>query len=194
LKSPKKHGTARRLDRALLLVMRNPSDLSDPKGPQWFEETVRDFTALGATGPLAFAVAVVLGYLTLAYRRKTALIVLLAEVGGIGFNQLLKGYFARPRPQLVPQKVYVLGESFPSGHSMMAAITYLTLAALLVSEDSPMRHRLYLLGCALLLIMLIGLSRVYLGVHWPTDVLAGWAAGAGWATAWWLIARRVGAR
>lgn len=182
-------GEIQTLDETLLLAMRNPADLQDPLGPKWMEELGRDFTALGGMGVLTSLTLAVIGYLALVRKRRTALLVAVTVGGGILLSLLLKHGFDRPRPDLVPHESYVYTSSFPSGHSMMAAITYLTLAALLVRIEELRRVKLYLLTLATLLTFAIGISRVYMGVHWPTDVLAGWTAGATWALLCWQLAR-----
>jgi undecaprenyl-diphosphatase len=106
-------------------------------------------------------------------------------------SNLLKDLFHRARPALVPHESYVFNSSFPSGHSMLSAVAYLTMGALLARAQTRRRLRAYLLLTAGLLTFLVGVSRVYLGVHWPTDVLAGWTAGVTWAICWFLIARRL---
>lgn len=168
--------------------MRNPDDLRDPLGPKWVEELGRDFAALGGMGVLTCLTLAVIGYLILVHRRRTALLVAVAIGGGVLLSLLLKQGFDRPRPDLVPHDSYVYTSSFPSGHSMMAAVTYLTLAALLTRTQGPRRVKLYLLTLATLLTLVIGISRIYMGVHWPTDVLAGWTAGAAWALLCWQLA------
>ncbi|HSO08072.1 MAG TPA: phosphatase PAP2 family protein [Pelomicrobium sp.] len=180
-------GETHAFDRALLLALRDAADPSDPLGPAWFEEMVRDFTALGSTGVLTFALLVTAGYLLLVGRRAMAVTVVLSVGAGQLVSSLLKLGFDRPRPDLVPHAMEVYTASFPSGHSTMAAVVYLTLGALLARTQPRARARVYILSVAVLLTLLIGASRVYLGVHWPTDVLAGWSVGAAWAMVCWLL-------
>jgi undecaprenyl-diphosphatase len=178
------------IDEAVLLSLRNDADLSDPVGPGWVEEMGRDFTALGSMGVLTLITLAVLGYLLLAGRNRTSLFTLLAVAGGMLLSTLLKMGFDRARPDLVPHDTVVYTASFPSGHSMMAAVTYLTLAAILSRVHSSPLLKAYLLITAAVITLLVGASRVYLGVHWPTDVLAGWLGGTAWALGFWLIARQ----
>lgn len=181
--------STRTFDEALLLAMRNSADLSDPLGPPWLEELGRDITALGGVGVLALLAATVIGYLLLSDKRRAAAVLTLAVAGGLVLSLALKGIFERPRPDLVPHGSIVYTASFPSGHSMMAATVYLTMAALLARVHERRRIKAYLLLVALTATFLVGISRIYLGVHWPTDVFAGWAAGAAWALFCWLVAR-----
>ncbi|MFH0981067.1 MAG: phosphatase PAP2 family protein [Planctomycetota bacterium] len=182
-------GATRPLDQAVLLAMRNPADHSDPRGPRWMEEMGRDFTALGGMGVLTFLTLAVAGFLLLQRKRRATVLVLVAVGGGMVLSVLLKHSFERPRPDLVPHASYVFTTSFPSGHSMMSAITYLTLGALLARVQPRPAVKAYVLLLAVLLTVGVGISRVYVGVHWPTDVLAGWTAGATWALLCWLAAR-----
>ncbi|MFG6157692.1 phosphatase PAP2 family protein [Halomonas sp. 1390] len=182
-------GDTQSLDETLLLSLRNPVDHTDPLGPGWVEELGRDFTALGGVGVLVLVVLVALGYLLLARRYRAALLAAVAVPGGILLSTIMKAGFDRPRPDLVPHDSIVYTASFPSGHAMMSAVTYLTLAALLIRVQPELKLKAYILGVALLLTLLVGISRVYLGVHWPTDVLAGWTAGAAWAALCWLAMR-----
>jgi undecaprenyl-diphosphatase len=175
-------------DEAILLAMRTPGDPSDPWGPRWMEEMGRDLTALGGVSVLAFMTLAAVGFLLLQGRKRAALIVVLAVGGGMLLSLFLKLGFDRPRPDLVPHGSIVYTASFPSGHSMMAAVVYLTLGALLARVQPNRRLKAYLMGLALVLTLLVGISRVYLGVHWPTDVLAGWTVGAAWALLVWLLA------
>jgi undecaprenyl-diphosphatase len=178
-------------DDRLLLSLRNPDDLSDPVGPRWVEEMGRDFTALGGVAFLALLTLAVAGYLLLERKPHLAVFLAVTVGGGILASSLLKYGFSRPRPDLVPHGSIVYTSSFPSGHSMMAAITYLTLAVVLARAHSRRRVKTYFIAIAALVTMAVGASRVYLGVHWPTDVFAGWTAGTVWATSCWLIARRL---
>jgi undecaprenyl-diphosphatase len=184
-------GDTTHFDRAILLAMRNPADLSDPIGPPWVEEMARDFTALGGVAIVTFVTLAVAGYLLLIQKYRAMLLVVLAVGGGALLSTVLKDAFNRPRPDLVPHGTYVYTASFPSGHSMLSAVTYLTLGSLLARLQPRRRVKAYLMGLAMLLTFLVGVSRVYLGVHWPTDVLAGWTAGAAWAALCWLVARRL---
>lgn len=177
------------LDEQVLLSMRNPDDLSDPVGPKWVEELGRDVTALGGMGLLTLLTVSVIGYLLLEHKVRIAVFVVIAVGGGILISSLLKTEFDRPRPDLVPHESYVYTKSFPSGHSMLSAVTYLTLAALLAHIQERRRIKYYLMGVAVLATVAVGVSRVYMGVHWPSDVLAGWAAGAAWALICWLVGR-----
>ena len=177
-----------RLDEDILLALRNPDNLGDAIGPAWFEEMMRDFTALGGTAILAAVTLAVLGFLLLQRKKGMALYMAAAVSGGFLLSSLLKQVFDRPRPDLVPHNTYVMSASFPSGHSMVSAVVYLTLGGLLARYIKDRRMKIYVLCLAVLTTVMIGCSRVYLGVHWPTDVLAGWTAGASWALLCWLVA------
>lgn len=182
-------GDTHAVDERLLLALRSPLDSQEPLGPGWMEEMGRDFTALGGVGVLVLVGLGVVGYFLLARRYRTALFTTVALSGGWLLSTVLKLGFDRPRPDLVPHGSIVYTASFPSGHSMMAAVTYLTLAAMLARAQSKRRLKAYVLLVAIVVTVLVGISRVYLGVHWPSDVLAGWTAGAAWAALCWLLAR-----
>jgi len=174
-------GRTRAFDERILLALRTPGNLSDPIGPLWFEEFVRDVTALGSTGVLTMMVLAVTGFLVMTRKRYAAVVVLAAVISGVLISQTMKWAYARPRPELVPHGAEVYTASFPSGHAMMSAIVYLTLGALLARTQADAGVKAYILAVAVILTALVGSSRVYLGVHWPTDVLAGWVLGAVWA-------------
>ena len=184
-------GGTQQLDERVLLALRIPDDPAVPLGPPWMGEVGRDLTAVGGVAFLFLITGSVAGFLLLC-RKYHALVLLVATIGGgLLLSTLLKRYIDRPRPSLVPHLSYVASTSFPSGHSMLSAIVYLTLGALLARLIRPVRLKLYFLAVALLLTFLVGLSRVYLGVHYPSDVLAGWAAGLAWAVLCWLLTRRL---
>ena len=181
-------GDTMRFDRSLLLALRVPGDPADPIGPAWVEEMFRDFTALGGVGVLGLLTLVSLGYLWLQGLRHSALFLLTAIVGGLLLSLALKSGFDRPRPDLVSHGSMIYTSSFPSGHSMLSAVVYLTGGALLAAVHISRSVQIYLIACSFLAPLLVGLSRIYLGVHWPSDVLAGWAAGSAWAATCWLVA------
>lgn len=181
-------GDTQAFDRSVLLAMRRPGDLS-PIGPPGLQESARDLTALGGATALALLTLLTTGYLLLDGKRRMALFLCGCVVSGLLLSTLFKLLFQRPRPDIVPHADYVSSTSFPSGHSMLSAVTYLTLGALLARSQQRKRLKAFFLLTAALLTFLVGLSRVYLGVHWPTDVLAGWTAGASWAIVCWLSAR-----
>jgi undecaprenyl-diphosphatase len=180
-------GETRQFDEFILRALRSGADLSDPLGPPWLEEMMRDFTALGGVGVLTALTLAVLGFLVLARKRYVALLVTGAVLGGVLLSSLFKWAFARPRPDLVPHLSAVYTQSFPSGHAMLSAVVFLTLGVLLARAQADVRVKIYLLAVAAAATIIVGASRVYLGVHWPTDVLAGWAVGAGWALLCWLL-------
>ena len=181
-------GDSLRLDRAILLAFRNSADPATPFGPGWLQEAARDVTGLGGTFVLTFITLSSATYLWLTGRRHVALLVLAAIGGGTALSSLLKLGFDRPRPDVVPHAMRVYTASFPSAHAMMSAITYLTLGALLARIHATLRVKLFFLILAVVLTLMIGLSRLYLGVHWPSDVLAGWCVGAAWACLCWYVA------
>lgn len=180
-------GEIRDIDGRLLLSLRHPQDAADPLGPPWLEELMRDITAFGGTGPLAFITLAGMVYLLLRRRLRTALFLFAAIAGGQLLSSLLKVGFDRPRPDLVPHGMTVYTASFPSGHAMMTAIVYLTLAALLARSESRRRLKAFLLLLAAGVTLMVGISRVYLGVHWPSDVLGGWMIGSAWAAGCWTL-------
>jgi undecaprenyl-diphosphatase len=184
-------GESASVDERLLLMLRSPDDSSDPLGPAWVEELARDATGVGGAGFLTFLTLASAGFLALQRRKQLAVYLLAAVAGGTLVSTLLKLGFDRPRPDLVPHGSLVYTSSFPSGHSMLSAVTFLTLGALLASGQTNIRIRVYLIGLATFLAIVVGVSRVYLGVHWPTDVLAGWTAGATWTLLCWAFAERL---
>jgi undecaprenyl-diphosphatase len=182
-------GQVPHFDEWLLRLVRTANDPGVLVGPVWLAEAVTDITALGGTPILLAVVLCAIGYLLLDRRYGAAAFVVVAAAGGGLMSLALKQVFGRTRPGIVPHLVTVEGLSFPSGHSMASAVIYLTLGALLARFAVRRRIRVYVVGVALLLTFLIGITRICLGVHYPSDVLAGWSAGLGWALLCWLVAR-----
>ncbi len=184
-----KEGDTHAFDDAILRSLRSPTDPADPIGPFWLEAIMRDLTALGGYTVLSLLTLLAITYLMMKGKRASAVLVGVAVVGGTVLSNLLKIGFDRPRPDIVAHLVDVHSLSFPSGHAMLSAATYLTLGALLARSERGIVMRSYFIGVAIALTLMIGASRVYLGVHYPTDVLAGWCAGSAWAFVCWWVAR-----
>ena len=187
-------GDTGRFDQATLLLFRNAADLSDAIGPPWLEIALTDITVLGNPSILTLVTVIATAFLALAGRYISAALVALAISSGAIAEQIMKAGFDRARPDLVPHLVEVSSLSFPSGHAMLSAVTYLTIGALVAQNQQHRRTGIFVLTAAILLTLLISFSRVYLGVHWPTDVMAGWAIGSFWALAFWLLAEWLAAR
>jgi undecaprenyl-diphosphatase len=176
-------------DAAILKALRQPDDPRRLVGPAWVESVVRDTTALGGVVVLALVVSAVCGFLILINHRHMMWLVLVSSLGATAINSTLKYVIDRPRPEVVPKLTDVRSESFPSGHSAMSAAVYLTLGGLLAQTVKQRRLKLYFMSIALLVTFLVGASRVALGVHYPSDVLAGWATGLAWSLLCWVAAR-----
>jgi undecaprenyl-diphosphatase len=179
------------LDRNILLALRNTHDHHDPLGPEWLEQMALDITSLGGYTVLTALVGLVAGFLLLADRRASAALLVVTALSAIALSNTLKLLVARPRPDLVEHLVTVTSPSFPSGHALMSATIYLTLGALLARNWPQPSLRRYFMTVATVLALLIGVSRVYLGVHWPSDVLVGWCLGGLWAWGCWRLLPRL---
>jgi len=182
-------GDSQQFDEWAIRALRQPDDLEKTIGPPWLEEVGRDLTALGGMTVLALVIAAIAGFLWLRRLYGAMWLVLAATLGGWILSTALKLSFARDRPTVVPHLSLVHTSSFPSGHSMLSAVVYLTLGTLLARVVHERSLKAYCLIVALSITVLVGVSRVYLGVHYPSDVLAGWVAGMSWALLCWLIAR-----
>lgn len=180
-------GDTHSLDVWLMSLFTEAGNPADRLGPDWFEEMVRDVTALGSYAFIIITVVVVVGYLLLARKGDLAALMVVAVAGGMLLSNLLKAGFDRPRPD-VEHAVRVFSASFPSGHATLSAVTFLTLAALLTRVRARRGVKLYFVSVAVVLTVLTGLSRIYLGVHYPSDVLAGWCVGSAWAILCWTAA------
>jgi undecaprenyl-diphosphatase len=176
-------------DRAIVQGFRKADDASRPIGPAWIEGALLDITALGGPTVITLAVLAVVGFLLLQARYHSAIAIVLTAASGEILNAALKSAFMRPRPDVVPHLRTAFDTSFPSGHAMQSAIIYLTLGAMLMRLSERRLTKIYCCTVAMLATFLVGLSRVYLGVHYPNDVLAGWIVGLFWASVCWLVAQ-----
>lgn len=187
-------GERLRLDSVLLLALRQPGHPEIPIGPTWLLQSAIDISALGG-----FTLQWLLGgaaclFLAAVRRRAEAAWLAASLVGASLIDTVLKVVIDRPRPQIVPHLAQVSNASFPSGHAMISAAVYLTAGAMLCEAVPHRRGRLSVMTFCGALVVLIGASRVYLGVHWPSDVLAGWCLGGLWALAVFAADRWVSGR
>jgi undecaprenyl-diphosphatase len=183
-------GDTTTLDTKILVSLRKTDDPSRPVGPEWIETALLDLTAIGGPTVLGLVVLSVVGFLALQGRYRTALVVLITAASGEIATSAMKNIFLRPRPTVVPHLRDVASTSFPSGHAMESAIIYLTLGAMLMRIVEGRLTKLYCIGMAIFVTFLVGVSRVYLGVHYPTDVIGGWIFGFFWASLCWLVSQR----
>lgn len=184
-----KEGSTQRFDDWAIRALRRADDPNQPIGPTWLAEVARDLTGLGGVAVLTLVTAAVVGFLWLREKYGAMWLVLIATFGGFVLSSILKHAYHRPRPNLVAHLSAVYTTSFPSGHSMLSAVVYMTLGTLLANFVTERRVKFYFVSVAMVLTFLVGVSRVFMGVHYPTDVLAGWSAGLAWALLCWMAAR-----
>jgi undecaprenyl-diphosphatase len=187
-------GATFRLDEVLLKAFRDPANPSQTIGPRWLEDVVLDATALGSGFVLAIVVAVSAGFLFMEKQRRVATLMLITTCSGALLSIGLKLIFARPRPIIVPHLRHVSSMSFPSGHAMASAVVYLTLGVMFMKAVRSRQAKAFCMFVAISLTLLVGSTRVYLGVHYPTDVLGGWLAGMAWASFCWIIGQMIPSR
>lgn len=185
-------GETQAFDRAILLGFRHTPD--DPIGSLGFQAAVINLSALGSVAVTTVVTLIAIGYLVLANRRRLAALVAVCALGAAAWMWLLKTLYGRTRPTVVTQLDPLSSLSFPSGHSMISAALYLTLAVLIARTLPERRLRIFVVATGAALAVLVGLSRIYIGVHYPTDVVAGWAVGVAWALACGLLARWLGGK
>ena len=186
-----REGETKAFDSDILLALRRPGDLADPIGSRAFEESMRDVTALGGVTFLTLLTVVATLALLIHGKWKRALVFASTVIAADLSSEVLKQIYDRPRPTLVPHGSYVYSASFPSGHSTMSAATFLTLATIIASLEPDRATKSLAYAVAVALTVMVGFSRVYLGVHWPSDVLGGWSLGAAWALVAWIVLNRV---
>ncbi len=183
-------------DTRILRALRDPQDPARMIGPPWLQGALLDLTALGSPVILGLVVAAVVGFLLLQTRYRTALFVFITSTSGWFVNYVLKSAFERTRPSVVPHLRDVASPSFPSGHALTSAVVYLTLGAVLMHVSNGRLTKFYCLAMAMFVTLLTGVTRVGLGVHYPTDVIAGWIVGLLWASVCWgaaqMLERRTG--
>ena len=184
-----RQGDTRQFDEWVLRALRQEGDQGQLKGPRWLTLGAEDITALGSPTVLGLTVLAVTGYLLLHGLYRNGLFVFAASVGGWVLNWLLKQAFSRARPDIVPHLREVMSSSFPSGHALTSAAVYLTLGALLMRIAEGRLAKYYCIATAMFVTFLVGVSRVFLGVHYPSDVVAGWLIGMSWALLCWAVER-----
>ncbi|MNI13357.1 PAP2 superfamily protein [compost metagenome] len=176
-------------DQAVLAAVRpHADDLARPWGPPWLKEAAADLTSLGGISVLALFALIAVGFLLIMKKRLSALLLVVGLAGGVALSEGLKALFERERPPVAYQAVETLNASFPSGHALLATVFYLTLGVMLTRAFPRKRLKVYVLGCAVVIVLLIGLTRIYLAAHWASDVFAGWSVGAAWSMVLWLVA------
>jgi len=181
-------------DRAILMSMRVAGEPSKALGPLWLQVAARDVTSLGSPAVLTLITIASLGFLAMQRNWNSAIFLLVSVAGGTVISDTIKMLMKRPRPDFVADVAQMQTFSFPSGHAFLSAVTFLTLGVLLARSQQSSGLKIYVMTAAILLALLVGLSRLYLGVHWPTDVLAGWCLGAAWAIVCWSVAALIEGR
>jgi undecaprenyl-diphosphatase len=182
-------GKTQAFDERIIQGLRDPADPTMPRGSPDWRTAIRDITALGGPAVLVIVSVSTTLFLLLRHRRRTALLMVVLVISGALLSSALKRTFGRDRPDVRSPLVHETSPSFPSGHAQLSAVIYLTLGVMLARSEPRRRLRVFWFGLALLLTLLIGCSRFYLGVHYPTDVMAGWAVGMAWAAVGVVIAQ-----
>lgn len=181
-------GDNQSFDEAVLAWTHPFADTRDAIGPDWLQTAMLDFTALGSLAVLVLFALIAVGFLLMQKKPWSALMLSLALGGGLALSEVMKGLFERGRPPEIYQAVETINASFPSGHTLMSTVFYLTLGVMLERVFARRRLKIYVISVAILIAILVGISRVYLAAHWASDVLAGWSLGAAWAMICWLVA------
>jgi undecaprenyl-diphosphatase len=176
-------------DQQVLALLRPyADDPGRPWGPWWLKEAAADITSLGGISVLGLFALIVIVFLLSQRKWLSSLLLALGLVGGVMLSEGLKAVFERERPPQLMQAVETINASFPSGHALLATVFYLSIAVMLTRAFPRQRFKIFVLGVGILMALLVGLTRIYLGAHWATDVFAGWAVGSAWAMVLWLVA------
>ena len=162
-----------------------------PRGPWWLQEAAADLTSLGGISVLTLFAVIAFSFLLIQRKRLSALLLVVGLAGGVALSEGLKALFERARPPAAYQAVETLNASFPSGHALLSTVFYLSVAVMMTRAFPKRRLKAYVLGVGMVFALMVGLTRVYLGAHWASDVLAGWSVGAAWAMALWLVSYAV---
>jgi undecaprenyl-diphosphatase len=180
------------LDQAVLMALRpNPATPDQPWGPWWLHEAAADLTSLGGISVLSLFALAAVGFLLISRKWLSATLLVVGLAGGVMLSEGLKALFERARPPAQYQMVETLNASFPSGHALLSTVFYLTLGVMLTNAFPQRRLKAYALVVAVTIAVLIGLTRIYLGAHWASDVVGGWCVGVAWAMALWLAAHAI---
>jgi undecaprenyl-diphosphatase len=182
-------GDTSAFDRKLIRLLRNSDMGGEPVGPAWFKDSMRDVTALGGFTFLTLMTTVVVLGLFFHRKRREGIIVALTAISSQTSIEILKVLYDRPRPDPVLPHLHAYTASFPSGHTTESTAIFLTVATAIATLEANDNTKMLTYAVATFAILSIGFSRVYLGMHWPTDVLGGWVLGTAWALVAWTALR-----
>lgn len=177
-------------DWRILKALRKNGNPGDPIGPPWLKESLVETSALGSITVLTGVTAVTAGGLLLAGKRRHAVITASVFTGALALSEGLKNLFKRSRPPPEYRAGEVVNESFPSGHALLSAASFLSLGILFAHRTKTTALRSFAILTGAATAAAVGFSRVFLGVHWANDVVGGWAAGSAWAATCWLLGDR----
>jgi undecaprenyl-diphosphatase len=175
------------LDRRIILALRDPANPGQPRGSFWTRNILHDLTALGGVGVLTLTVLVATIFLWVNGRRRHAAVLLGTVTAATVIGEMIKSAYHRPRPDLVAYGDYFSESSFPSGHSNIATVVWMTLALIVASLERTRIGKATAFVAGGFISLTAGASRVYFAVHWPSDVVGGWILGSGWALMAWLV-------
>ncbi|WP_165927850.1 phosphatase PAP2 family protein [Rhizobium sp. BK376] len=179
------------IDDSMLLLLRKTADTREPVGPHWLLNAFENYTSLGSSAVTGLVLAIGIFWAIAEREYRSGVYMAVVYAGAQLLSNVTKILIGRPRPEVVPHLVYAGGYSFPSGHSTLSAATYLAIGLLVAGRECSVSKRMLILSVAAAISAVVGLSRIYLGVHYPTDVLDGWLLGAGWALVVLVFFRKI---